>query len=206
MLALWTPPLLRGFSSLLPFPHISTALLHSPPMRNVPRRHQFLSEVFKVCYINAFLCNAVSGDHQNFPSSAGTHAPANPMGSISKVSKIICRAGVLVDQIKFVMNDGSEHVYGGTGGNELSPFFLSESEVITKIEGEHRAWASHPGQTLLGSIRFTTSLGNTSPWYGKVMGHSDNLGNDNLGQICFTSDAVNPIVGIVSIRPGLTFF
>ena len=153
---------------------------------------------------------ATAVEDQKATQAGATNAPTNPAGSNtgskSKVSKIVCRAGVLVDQIKFVMGDGSERSNGGTGGNEQSPFFLGESEVIIKIEGEHRAWESHPGQTLLGSIRFTTNLGNTSPWYGQVVGTSDNLGNDNLGQISFTADAENPIIGIVSIKPGNSNF
>ena len=117
------------------------------------------------------------------------------------IHRIICRAGTLVEHIKFEMYDGSEQLYGGTitGGNEQSPFVVDESDVVVRIEGEHQEWESHPGQILLGRIRFVTRSGKASLWYGKAIETSD---ENYIGQISFTADAENPIIGIVSNNPG----
>ena len=103
------------------------------------------------------------------------------------------------------MSDGAERAYGSMGGNENSPFDLGEAEVITKIEGTHREWGSHPGQILLGCFRVITSTGNHSPWYGQVTGGSDNISNSKLGWISYTASKENPIVGLANILPGLLY-
>ena len=118
------------------------------------------------------------------------------------MSKIVCHAGVLVDQINFIMSNGQVHVYGGMGGNECPPFEIGETEVITKIEGTHREWQSHPDQVLLGCFRVVTSTGNHSPWYGHVSGLSDNISNNKLGRITCCTTSENPIVGLDRIIPG----
>jgi hypothetical protein len=121
---------------------------------------------------------------------------------MSRVVQVVCRGGGLVDQIKFVMSDGEERSFGGDGGSEQEPFDLDENEVITKIEGTHREWADHRGQTLLGCFRVKTSTGKYSPWYGQVSGDSDNLENPKLGWITCVTTAENPIVGLENILPG----
>ncbi len=120
-----------------------------------------------------------------------------------QVSKVICRAGVLVDQIKFVYADGEEKAWGGCGGDEQEPFMLEADEVITGIEGTHREWSSHPGQVLLGSFRVTTSKGRTSPWQGQHTQVSDNILNNKLGNVSHRASEDNPIVGINRLPEGV---
>ncbi len=121
----------------------------------------------------------------------------------ASVRELSCRAGGLVDQVKFVYADGHEMVWGTHGGQESEPFLLEKGEVITSIEGTHREWADHPGETLLGCFRISTSKGRSSPWYGQRILASDNMANPNLGMIFFTAKKKNPIIAIERIEAGV---
>jgi hypothetical protein len=120
----------------------------------------------------------------------------------ASVREVCCRAGVLVDQIKFVYADGHEISWGSNGGQECEPFQLEKGEVIIGIEGTHREWNSNPGETLLGCFRISTSKNRSSPWYGKRLLTSDNIGNPNLGVISYTAKKKNPIIAVERIETG----
>jgi hypothetical protein len=92
------------------------------------------------------------------------------------------------------MADGSFQDWGGDGGEECPAFALNDDEVLTEIEFKHREWASHKGQTLLGSVRFTTSNSRTSDWFG-------NPGYCERGEFAVATSTANPIVSIVMINP-----
>jgi hypothetical protein len=91
------------------------------------------------------------------------------------------------------MADGSFQDWGGDGGEDCDPFALDDGEVLTEIEVKHREWASHKGQTLLGSVRFTTSNNRTSPWFG-------NPGYCERGEFAVATSKANPIMSLVMIN------
>jgi hypothetical protein len=92
------------------------------------------------------------------------------------------------------MADGSIQDWGGDGGDDCAPFILNDDEVLTEIEVKHREWASHKGQTLLGSVRFTTSSSRTSDWFG-------NPSYCERGEFAVATSKANPIVSVVMINP-----
>eukprot|EP00966_Prymnesium_polylepis_P330238 7385902-Prymnesium_polylepis.1 len=79
------------------------------------------------------------------------------------VGKVRVRAGALIDQIEFrTRGSGPPKVYGGNGGVQQPDFDLGDGEWLTKVE--HRRGNS------LDAVRFTTSKGRVSQWYGNVYG------------------------------------
>lgn len=79
-----------------------------------------------------------------------------------RLKEVRIRAGHLVDQIAFHYSDGSSDVLGGNGGIMQQPFVLDEDEYLVKIDGQ-------AGESLDG-IRFQTSNGKRSKWFGGKAG------------------------------------
>ena len=71
-------------------------------------------------------------------------------------------AGALVDQIEFCFTDGKREVYGTRGGSRQPDFELGEDEYLHEVQ-------TRVGDSL-DAIRFGTSKGRFSSWYGNTRG------------------------------------
>ena len=66
--------------------------------------------------------------------------------------------GALVDNVAFVMSDGTVCGFGGNGGTLHPPFVLRDDETIVAVEGARG--------DALDRIQFVTSSGRQSPPFG----------------------------------------
>ena len=83
------------------------------------------------------------------------------------VFKVRVRAGDLVDQVEFHVTGETPIVktYGGNGGRQCADFDLSPGEWLTAV-------LRRQGNSL-DAVRFETSLGRQSQWYGNQSGGRD---------------------------------
>jgi hypothetical protein len=70
----------------------------------------------------------------------------------------VTAGGVLVDNVAFVMSDGTVCGFGGNGGTLHPPFVLRDDETIVAVEGA--------AGDALDRIQFVTSSGRQSPPFG----------------------------------------
>mmetsp|Transcript_7082 Transcript_7082/g.18593 ORF Transcript_7082/g.18593 Transcript_7082/m.18593 type:complete len:279 (-) Transcript_7082:474-1310(-) len=82
------------------------------------------------------------------------------------VRSVHIRSGALIDQITFKYGDAKERSWpeGRAGGSESQPFFLNADEYLVMIE-------QRKGDSL-DAVRFHTSKGRKSMWYGNTNGGS----------------------------------
>ena len=100
--------------------------------------------------------------------------------------QIILRIGDYVDTIEFVMADATvkRGGYSSPGGNEQAVFDLDADEHVIGIESQQ---ADDDPEGVLFGLRFYTSKGRESPWYGGSRGT----------RRMFEGTAENPIIGFV---------